>query len=59
MVLLMLKIGILTLILLALPSTTFDHFGAYHRCYKVRIIEAEQGTILEDVYYPCFCREVE
>jgi len=26
---------------------------------KVRIQEAEQGTILEDVYYPCFCREVE
>jgi len=53
------KILLITLILLALPSTTFDHFGAYQRCYKVRIEEAEQGTILEDVYYPCFCREVE
>jgi len=55
----MIRILLITLILVLLPTTTTSRIGTWQVCYKTRIQEAEQGTILEDVYYPCFCREVE
>jgi len=43
---------------LAFPAQTFSIRGTWKKCYKVKIVETEQGTQLSDVWFPCFCREV-